>query len=153
MFLGDVESNDLGSLDNGWFEMEIMVDSGACDTVMPVALAEHIQIHESAASRRGKSYEAANGTRIENVGERRCLVAAEGGNDEKLMHFQVADVKKALLSVTKTADMGFECVLGARGGFLQDVESGERIPIQREGNSYIMRMWVKDSKKSFHWQD
>ena len=61
----------------------------------------------------------------------------------KAITFQVADVHKALLSNTRVADAGYECHLNARGGFLLDVHTGEKIPIAREGNLYTMRAWIK----------
>ena len=59
----------------------------------------------------------------------------------KRITFQVADVHKPLLSVTDCADMGFDCYLGKRGGFLLDVGSWERIRLERRGNFYIMETW------------
>ena len=95
-------------------ELEVTVDSGACDTVMPAGCAEHIRVHSHSQGYQG--YEAANGSTIHNVGERRCWVSYEGAKDNQLMHVQVADIKKPLLSITRTADMGYECVLGKHGG-------------------------------------
>ena len=79
---------------------------------------------------------------MENVGERRCLISTEGSETNKLMHFQVlSKVKKPLLSVSSVADMGFECILGKTGGFLLDTETGNRLPIQRRGNLYHLKVW------------
>ena len=75
-------------------------------------------------------------------------MSTEGIGAEHVMHFQVADIKQPLLSITKTADMGFECVLGAKGGYLLDTQTNERIPIQRRGNLYILKLWVKDAEKN-----
>ena len=63
----------------------------------------------------------------------------------KNITFQVADVHKALLSITRAADAGYECHLHARGGFLLDVYKGENIPIARKGSLYVMRAWVKEA--------
>ena len=62
------------------------------------------------------------------------------------VRFQVADVHKALLSITRAADAGFECHLGARGGCLLDTYTGERVPIARKGNLYVMKAWVKEDQ-------
>ena len=82
-------------------------------------------------TRKLNGYEAANGSTIANLGEKMCWVSAEGGNGNMVMHFQVADIKKPLLSIPKVADMGFECVLGKNGGFLLGTDSGNKIHIQR----------------------
>ena len=68
----------------------------------------------------------------------------QGSNTPKRIAFQVADVHKPLLSVTRAAAMGYQCTLGKEGGWLWDGETKEKIPIQRKGNLYIMRVWVKE---------
>ena len=54
--------------------MEIAVDSGACDPVMPVDVCPHIQVKESEAKGKCLEYEVANGATIRNERERRCLL-------------------------------------------------------------------------------
>ena len=63
----------------------------------------------------------------------------------KLLTFQVADVHKALLSISRCADMGFECHLGQSGGFLLDKTTGEQIPLTRKDNLYMLKTWVRQS--------
>ncbi len=63
----------LGSY-QGWQEIEVTVDSGACDTVMPLSLCSDIPRHESEQQRSGLEYEVANGASNRNEGERRCLM-------------------------------------------------------------------------------
>ena len=46
---------------------------------------------------------------------------------------QVADLHKALLSITRAADAGYECHLNARGGYLLDTYTAETVPIARNG--------------------
>ena len=127
-----------------WRELEVTVDSGACDTVLPTDECKEIRLHESDQSRKGLEYEVANGETIPNLGERRCVMMTENSSTPKRIAFQVADVHKALLSVTRAADMGYQCVLGKDGGYLQDTRSAEKIPIMRKGNLYVMRVWVKE---------
>ena len=61
----------------------------------------------------------------------------------KKINFQIADVYKALLSISRIADQGFDCVLGKEGGYLVDRESSERIPLYRRDNLYVLKAWVK----------
>ena len=56
---------------------------------------------------------------------------------------QVADVHKPLLSLSRCADMGFESRFGATMGCLIDTTSGEVIPLQRRGNLYVLRCWIR----------
>ena len=94
---------------------------------------------ESSQSREGVEYEVANGHSIPNLGERRCLLMTPGSQVCKKIAFQVADVHKALMSVSRVADMGYNCHLGATGGCLEDLQSGERIPLTRRDDLYYLK--------------
>ena len=131
----------MGSPDE-WIEIEITVDSGACETVMPADMCKCTSIVQSVTSH-GAVYEVANGKEIPNLGERRCLLMTLGSAVAKNIVFQVADVHKPFLSITRCADMGFDCHLTNAGGYLEDMITGERIPLQRKDNLYTMRAWVK----------
>ena len=61
----------------------------------------------------------------------------------KRIVFQVADVHKPLLSIRGCADMGFDCYLGDTGGYLRDKQCGEKIPLERRDNFYVMRAWIR----------
>ena len=63
-------------------------------------------------------HEVANGASIPNLGERKCFIRTPGNHKERRITFQVADVHKPLLSVTRAADAGFDCLLTDTGGFL-----------------------------------
>ena len=137
----------LGNLGHtGWTEIKVTVDSGACDTVMPLSMCAHIPHLPSEMSKNGGVYEVANKETIPNVGERRCVVMTSNGGGEKRITFQIADVHKPLLSISKLADQGFACVLTRDGGWLEHIETGERIPVQREGSLYTLNMWIKDDQ-------
>ena len=51
-----------------WQEIEITVDSGACDAVMPTKMCPHISMVATAKSRSGFEYEVASGDGLLNVG-------------------------------------------------------------------------------------
>ena len=74
-----------------WIEVEVTVDSGACETVMPAGLCSGIPILRSSCSH-GAEYEVANGETIPNQGERRCHMMTLGSTTAKSIVFQVADV-------------------------------------------------------------
>ena len=128
---------------DGWIEVELTADSGACDTVIPRLTAEAIPIMPSLASLRGMEYEVANGASIPNLGERRCLVWTEGATEVKRMNMQVADVHKGLLSLSRCADLGFEGRFGRHAGALICEKTGEWIPLTRKGNLYVLTVWIK----------
>ena len=126
-----------------WVEIELTVDSGACDTVMPEGMCPQISLLESVGSKAGYEYEVANGEALPNLGEKRCVMMTEDSSVMKRLTFQCADVHKALLSVSKVADLGYDCLLGQNGGKLIDTITGDIVPLHRRGNLYVMRAWVR----------
>ena len=70
----------------------------------------------------------------------------ENSSLAKRIVFQCADVHKALLSVSRCADLGYECTLGKDGGFLKDTMTGDVIPLHRRGNLYHMKAWIKQDE-------
>ena len=132
-----------------WQEIEITVDSGACDTVMPSKMCSHISILSTPKSLSGFEYEVANGQGLPNHGERRCFMMTENSETMKRIAFQCADVHKALLSVSALADQGYDCLLGKLGGELRDTLTGDVIPLHRRDNLYVMRAWVRQDDTGF----
>ena len=128
-----------------WFEVELTADTGACDTVVPKSMCPSIPIVPSFQSQHGMEYEVASGEAIPNLGEKRCEMWTEGAAQPKSICMQVADVHKALLSLSRCADMGFESRFGAAFGCLIDTETGEIIPLQRRGNLYVLRAWIRSA--------
>ena len=88
-------------------------------------------------------YEVATGESIPNLGEKRCEMWTEGASAPKLISMQVADVHKALLSLSRCADMGFESRFGAAFGCLIDTVTGEVTPLQRRRNLYRRKAWIR----------
>ena len=88
-------------------------------------------------------YEVADGKEIPNLGERACLMWTDGASKERPINMQVADVHKPLLSLSRCADMGFESRFGRVAGALIDETTGEVIPLERKGNLYYLKCWLK----------
>jgi hypothetical protein len=126
-----------------WIEVELTADTGACDTVIPKSMAPGIPITPSFQSLRQMEYEVATGASIPNLGEKKCEMWTEGASQPKRIDMQVADVHKALLSLSRCADAGFESRFGARMGCLIDSTTGEVIPLTRRGNLYVLRCWIR----------
>ena len=84
-----------------------------------------------------------------NLGERRCELWTEGATEAKTITMQVANVHKGLLSLSRCADMGFESRFGKAYGCLIDTASGEVIPLQRRGNLYMLKCWVRAAPAGF----
>ena len=128
---------------DGWEEIEMTADSGACDTVIPEGMCSFIPIIPSEQSRRKMEYEVANGQSLPNLGQRNCLVWTEGAAAPRGISMQVADVHKPLLSLSRCADLGYESRFGKLAGALIDNESGEVIPLLRRSNLYVLKAWVR----------
>ena len=110
---------------------------------MPKDLAKHIPIVPSEASKNSVLYEVANKQTIPNLGERNLLMWPDNSSNPKRISMQVADVHKALLNLSKCADMSFESRFGKWAGALIDSSSGEVIPLTRSGNLYVLKVWVR----------
>lgn len=85
LFLGDKSGHELNTIGDDWYTMEVLVGSGACETVMPVDMAKHSRIQEPPGSNAAREYEVASGAPVEHAGERRCMVSTEGSDEDKLM--------------------------------------------------------------------
>ena len=70
-----------------WVLIDVIADSGACETVMPKGLCANIALKESAASKAGVEYEVASGKAVPNLGERHCEIYCEGAASSMMMHF------------------------------------------------------------------
>ena len=67
----------------------------------------------------------------------------EDATSVKHINMQVADVHKALLLLSRCADMGLESRFGRTMGALIDEETREVIPLRRKGNLHVLRCWLK----------
>ena len=109
-----------------WVEIEVAVDSGATETVMPEeTLNGIIDITESAARKRGVVYEVADGTQIPNLGERKFLGVMDDGNAKEVTA-QLCAVDKMLVSVSKGTSKGNIVTLDDDGSFIENKVTMEK---------------------------
>ena len=88
----------------------ITMDSGAGNSVMPRRMViQKDQIRESEGSKNGVQYVAANNGRIPNEGEYDLKFSTTEGNKQCLT-FQIAEVNKALCSISNLVDRGYKVV-------------------------------------------
>ena len=119
-----------------WEELKLTIDSGACDHVInPEEIpSEDVQITD--AVRQGVTYTSASGHAIPNLGQARVQGLTQDGSDMSLT-MQVAGVKKPLASVRKMTKAGnrvvFEEISETCGGYVENKESGVKVPISKEG--------------------
>ena len=97
----------------------ITADSGAGDPVLPRRMVNKKLVRPSAGSKRGLHYVSATNHRIPNIGEVDMpFITTEGGIEGNIL-FQVADVNKALMSISDRVDNRCRVV------YDQDDETGQ----------------------------
>ncbi|MDA8583692.1 hypothetical protein N9L68_05645 [bacterium] len=140
--LETIEPEGLSSVQEGeWEVLEFAVDSGASETVINQEMISSVERKEGPASRRGVSYEVANGVRIPNLGEKRFSGSSDEGV-ERTLTAQVCDVNKALLSVRKVVAAGNRVVFDNGGSYIEDKSTGERMWMTEQNGMYMLKMWI-----------
>ena len=102
-----------------WVAVELAADRGACDTVVPQKLFSGIPTRSSLQSL--MEYDVADG---HSIPKRHCLVWTEHAIQPRRINMPVADIHKALLSLSRFADMRVESRFGRSMGALIDAETG-----------------------------
>jgi hypothetical protein len=121
--------------------IQVTIDSGASDSVMPGTLARKCPTRSSPGSRLGVKYIAAAGKVIYNEGQKHVQVETDGGHLCSLT-MQITAVNKALMSVSKICDSGHEVIFTSEGGRMVNKTSGQVVPFQRVDGVYRMRLRV-----------
>ena len=109
----DGEAEMLNTASDGNVKVEritAVVDSGAIENVLLEDCIPGIPIKPSAGSKAGKSYRSAMGEPIPNKGEKSLTTKTNEGQWRSVT-FQVAPVKKALISVSRMVAHGNEVLL------------------------------------------
>ena len=130
----------------GWEQVSVQVDSGAIDTVAPKSVGAELPVIKTKAATMGLGYVAANGTRIENYGER----VIKGFTDEGAgveMAVQVTDVKRTLGSVYRMNQAGNRLVQGGDESYMIHKPTGRVTPIYVEQGKFLFNIWIESQKK------
>ena len=151
----DTEDDDMGASDgvvarvkSWWTRVRrgLTIDSGAADHVIPPNWIPGQAIEPSPGSKRGVKYVAADGAKLPNLGQ--MVVAFENGvgTAGKIL-FQVANITKPLVSVSKLIDDGHQVVFDKRASYIIHVESGRKMMLKRERGVFIVDAFV-DPKRA-----
>ena len=129
----------------GWEKVTLMVDSGASDTVVPPSVCKSAEMHTT--PKVGIEYECANGKPLYNLGERRCEAMLTKGGEVIGMAFQVVDVGRSLLSVSRVCAQGHDVVFSEKkGSFIHlDGDPRKAIPLRNSGGVFELDVWVRPS--------
>ena len=124
-----------------WEKVTLTVDSGASDTVVPPSVARFVELLSS--PKVGIEYEVANGGVLMNLGEKRCEIRTSANTKNTfLMSFQVVEVHKPLLAVSKVIEAGHQVNFGKDSHIL--LSTGEKVPIRCTGGTYEVDIWIKN---------
>ena len=114
--------------------VEITVDSGAARSVWP---KRKKGVKRRDIRGRKPKLAAANGTSMKVQGE--ALLEFDLKGRKCGMKFLDADVKKPLVAVSAMEDEGNTVVFSKKwGSYVENDETGERIPLERRGGTYVM---------------
>ena len=125
-----------------WEMLDLMVDSGASETVMPEGAVKSVITKPNDASCRGVQYEVANGQRIPNLGEK--VIAGETDFEGRRTNFtaQICEVSKPLMSVKRLVESGHSVHFDQEGGRITDQKTGKQIWLHEVNGMYHLRLWV-----------
>ena len=126
---------------SGWREVDVVLDSGAADSVCPKDMVPHFAIEDSEASRAGVYYTSANGGKIVNIGQTHVPIALDNGA-KSVVTFQVADVSRPLMSVGKVCKTRNRVIFGANGGYIMNLATGATTQFEKKDGIYVLVMWV-----------
>lgn len=113
----------------------ITIDSGAAESVIPPDMLEEVPIQESAGSRSGLYYIAANGGKMPNVGEKHVRFRTKEGLVSSVL-FQVTAARKPLASVSKIVRKGNKVVFAPDSSYIENIASGQRMNIVEDRGTY-----------------
>lgn len=118
---------------------EITVDSAAEESVCPRGWADQFGLHPVTKGQELKLVNASGG-KIHHYGSRKVAIQAAGAGRLVEMGFEVTDVKKPLLAVSRICEKGNVVQFGPepRHNYIMNIATGERLFMKRRGNSWVL---------------
>jgi hypothetical protein len=130
------------TVEGNWEKIKVNLDSGAIDWVTNPGTAKALKTKETAASREGRGYRAANGTPIRNYGEK-VIDGFTSSGDKVQVAMQVADVNKTLGSAFRMNQCGMVIVIDGDDSYFRDSRTGKITKVKMENGQYVFDIWVK----------
>ena len=120
------------------------VDSGASFTVIGEDMVKAVTAQNA---RPDIKYEVADGSHIPHLGEKQFNAFTECVLLRRLSA-QVAEVNKALLSVSRIVQAGNRVVFDSDGSYIEHKTSGEWTPLEEKGGIFTLNMWIPREQSS-----
>ena len=118
----------------------MVVDSGAGDSVIPSSIMPQVPVNTN-TSQYGTVYKVANGSNIENEGEKKFVAYTDSGQ-QKVFNMQVAAVDKPLLSVSGVVKRGNRVVFDPQGSYIENLHTWEVTPVYEVNGMYPLPTWI-----------
>ena len=140
----EVKRDTINAVDQfrgNWEKVSVTVDSGAIDSVVPDTVAKGVPKRETNASRNGLKYRAANGTPIDNEGEKQLQGYTNEGSPVT-MTMQVAKVTKPLGSVRAMVEANNMVVFDKGNSYIWDKASWTKTKIDERNGAFVFDIWI-----------
>ena len=139
-------TKEINSAENGgWVPMPkpLVIDSGAAETVLPDTWFQNYPIIEGPEMKAEQSYVCADGTEIQNVGERHLVLSSLDWTQTRKMKFQVTQVHKALGSVSRIIKNNNKIVFDEEeGSYILNKETGEKLWLREDNGVFVLDVLV-----------
>ena len=130
-----------------WTKVSAIIDSGAVEHVLPEGWLPTVPLESSPGSRSGKKYLSATGQEIPNKGQKKVIGKTREGQSRGIV-FQVAPVRKALISAAKMNEAGNDVNLRGDSPHILNLKTNQVTALRKEGKTYVLDLWVKTSAAS-----
>ena len=105
-----------------------------------------VPLEATSKSQSGVGFKGANGAHIKHYGDRRFRVKTSTGCNMNTT-WEVADVRKPLISASRLLERGHKLVLDEKPRI--QCKNGDTVPHERTGILFAVRLWIP---KGFHRQ-
>ena len=127
-----------------YVKVEVAIDSGAAECVCGPGHFPGASTEEGKSLKAGVQYICADGGRIPNLGEQNIQsMTTEGTRFDAI--FQVTQVDRPLLSVSKLTKAGHLVKFEGNGGYIVNGVTGNLTWFRLQNDIYILDLWVRKS--------
>ena len=127
-----------------YVKVEVAIDSGAAECVCGLDHFPGASVKEGKALTAGVQYVCADGGRIPNLGEQNVQSMTTEGIKFDVV-FQVTQVDRPLLSVSKLTKAGHTVKFEGSGGYIVNGATGGLTWFRKQNDIYILDLWVRKS--------
>ena len=129
----------------------VIIDSGACASVMPIDWCPHVDAISTPQSRAKEYFRAANGNKICNEGQKLVTMTIKEGT-KRDMKFTICDVSKAIGSVSQMCRIGHRVIFtppwDGNGSYIEHIDIGEKMWLEeKEDYIYCPRKLHQDTNR------